>query len=141
MDCLLFNDPHFYSLKSISKLIWDYQNFQNHFGITKIFWNQFHIPNEILKFSKWVNYIIRSLLTPSNMSRGVILLSKLPFWSRLVDPNILSTTWNYFVNFLISFWIRNEFWKSFGIWKLFQKCFVIWIQFWNCFQTLWPALL
>ena len=56
------NDLHFYSLKSILKLNWDYQNFQNHFGMTKIFWNQFHIPNAIWEFSKWINHIIWSLL-------------------------------------------------------------------------------
>ena len=56
------NDLHFYSLKSILKLNWDYENFQNHFRITKIFWNQFHIPNAILEFSKCINHIIWSLL-------------------------------------------------------------------------------
>ena len=61
-SCNMSNDLHFYSLKSISKLNWDYKNFQNHFGITKIFWNQFHIPNAILEFSKWINQKIWSLL-------------------------------------------------------------------------------
>ena len=64
MLCLVksTNDLHFYSLKSILKLNWDYKNFQNHFGVTKIFWNQFRNPNEILEFSKWINQITWSLL-------------------------------------------------------------------------------
>ena len=50
LSCKTTYDLHFYSLKSISKLNWDYKIFQNYFGITKIFWNQFVIPNEIWKF-------------------------------------------------------------------------------------------
>ena len=70
------------------------------------------------------------------MCNRVIFFKQIAFIQGLGDPKSLSTTWNHFVFFLIPFWIRNEFWKSFGIWKWFRKFFVIWIQFWNCFQTI-----
>ena len=62
MKLLSTNDLHFYSLKSITNWNWDYKNFQNYFGITKNFLNQFHFQNAILEFSKWINHIIWSLL-------------------------------------------------------------------------------
>ena len=81
-----------------------------------------------LDFSKYLNLIKRSLLHQ--------LCPTCHFVNNGLFDQGLSIAWNHFVNFLIPFWIRNEFWKSFVIWKWFQNFFVIWIQFWNCFQTI-----
>ena len=128
-------DLHFYSLKSILKLNWDYKNFQNHFGVTKIFWNQFRNPNEILEFSKWINQITWSLLHHLTCFTGHFVKQIASFIKIVellkVNPSLVTILKNSWFH-IESEMILKIFWNL----KIVLKIFAIRIQFWNCFQTI-----
>ena len=58
------NDLHFYSLKTISKLNFDYKKFSKPFSDSKRFSKSFLIQHGIRKFSKLLQVVDRLLGTP-----------------------------------------------------------------------------